>query len=78
MATPTVVYVRPAGAAAKGEPIFDADKVEGLKVEWLAANVLRVSAQSARSFVEKTAYAASVDGRPQSIRIKYEIAARPE
>lgn len=76
VATPTVVYVRPAGASAKGEPVFDADKVEGLKVDWLASDVLRIGAQSARSFVEETAYAASVDGRRRNIRIKYEIALR--
>jgi hypothetical protein len=64
--------------AAKGEPIFDADKVEGLKVDWLAADVLRVRAQEARSFIEKKTYVASLNGRPQSIQIRYEIATRPE
>ena len=78
VATPSEVYVRPTGASAKGDPIFRADKVEGLKVDWLAPDALRISAQSARSFVELAAYAASVNGRPRNIRIVYEIAVRPE
>jgi hypothetical protein len=62
VATPTEIFVRPAGLAAKGEPIFDADKVEGLKVDWLAADVLRVRAQEARSFLEQKTYVASIRG----------------
>lgn len=78
VATPTEIFLTSVGGRPTGDPIFRADKVEGLRAEWMAADVLRISAQAARTFVEQAEFPIHVGGRKQLIHIQYQIALRPE
>ena len=54
VATPTEIYITPKDGRAKGEPVFRADNVEGLKLEWRGSEDLKVHAEKARVFLQRT------------------------
>jgi hypothetical protein len=77
VATPTEVYLTPAGGAPKGDPVFRADNVEHLNVEWLSQDLLHISAESARIFLFSSKFVVHTTRGDRTIRFRYDIASRP-
>lgn len=54
VATPTEVYLVKKGTMVLGAPIFRADRVEGVTINWLSNCHLKISAKQARRFFSTT------------------------
>jgi hypothetical protein len=69
--TPTEIYVLTAGGIPSGDPVWRADKVVGLKVDWTSVSSLRMQAVEARVFLRhdliEVAPAGSSDKRKVAI-----------
>jgi hypothetical protein len=53
VATPTEIYVLPAGSGPSGDSVWRADKVVGLAVTWTSTSTLQIEAKEARVFVKR-------------------------
>ena len=53
VATPTEIYVLPAGGGPSGEPVWRADMVVGLVVSWTSADSVQIEAKEARVFLKR-------------------------
>ena len=73
MSTPTVVFLTRAGAEPKGDPVFSADHVDGLKVNWLSHDELSIGADHARIYHSEGARVMRIEGGERTVRLKYDI-----
>src|SRR5947207_10402997 len=51
--TPTEIYVLPAGSEPRGDPVWRADKVIGIRVSWTSTSALKIEAGKARVFLQR-------------------------
>lgn len=72
VATPTVVHLVPFGEALNKEPVFLADHVEGLELEWTSDTELELRAKRARVF--KSESEAEVEGTTVTLHFGIEVA----
>ena len=74
VATPTEIYITQKDGRAKGEPVFRADNVEGLKLEWRGSEDLKVHAEKARVFLQSTSVKVdSASKKSHIIHIQFDI-----
>ncbi len=72
VATPTEIYLSLHNHKASGSPVFRADKVEGLQLQWLSPTRLLIRAQAARVFLRESS--CRVTDSSFDVGVKYEIA----
>lgn len=74
VATPTEVYLLSKGKPVEGEPVFRADYVDNIQVDWETGTVLKISATRARTFLTTPSYKVSLDeGEFQTVKILIQI-----
>jgi len=73
VSTPTVVFLTRAGAEPKGDPVFSADHVDGLKVNWLSHDELSIGADHARIYRSDSERVMRIEGGGRTVRLKYDI-----
>lgn len=69
VATPTEVFITPAGTAVTGNPVFLADKVEDLRVDWRNESTVVIHAKSARVFTHVTVVNGNSDHPPTKVEL---------
>jgi hypothetical protein len=75
VATPTEIYLVKTRSKIDGDPVFRADKVEGLKIFWDGSNVLKIHADKARVFLRLASQEVNMNDRTGRIEVRYEILA---
>ena len=72
--TPTEVYLAKASGTVSGSPIFRADRVDGLAVDWQDSTTLKISAKEARTFIAEDVSSVAIGvGQNQSVQIEFSI-----
>lgn len=73
VATPTEICLVQIQSKISGEPVFRADRVDGLRVFWEGDRVLKVRADKARVFLKLLTQDFNVKNQHNRVEIKYEI-----
>lgn len=73
VATPTEIYIVKLLSKIESDPVFRADKIEGLKISWEGNEVVVVHADKARVFLRKPMKDVYIAGEYRRVRINYEI-----
>lgn len=75
VATPTEIYLVRHGAKISGaQPIFRADKIDGLSLKWKSDSYLLIRARMARVFVRRANYNV---GSGQNITVGFSVEREP-
>lgn len=69
VATPTEIFVLPAGGGPSGDSVWRADKVVGLVVTWTSASTLQIEAKEARVFVKRDLVEVAIGGGAEKRRV---------
>lgn len=73
VSTPTVVFLTRAGSVPKGEPVFVADHVDGLRMKWPSHDELSIGAARARIYRSEREQVTRAKGGKRTVRLSYDI-----
>jgi hypothetical protein len=73
VSTPTVVFLMRAGGEPKGDPIFSADHLTGLRIRWLSHDELSIGADHARIYHSEGERVMRLEDGERTVRLRYDI-----